>query len=493
MKRLAKRRAGWARLQIALALLLAGAAQGQQAAPRPEYVPTYYEFGTVVAVGQHTVDIQTFDESRRKLVQHSFVLSRETRADKVQVGEAVEVIFAQSGTEWTLERLVALTAGMPRPGPPPTPRQAAAAKLPAAGAGTGGSAAAGGAAAGTRNVNLAAGTATQRAAGGEVPVSLGSAAKAKVPDPVAVPLGGSTEVSRHLQPKAREIARDTPSEECNRSAQDWPTRPLSLAVLDFRYPTEREESHDVGETGGGAGTAVADLVFARLESQPEFALSRGDRQKLYRADFAGAARVGRQLGVDAVLAGTFVPIGGPPTADGFPGPRTWELRAGVVDTCTGQLLMRLYSETCEGGAEPGITSSESGGGACRKFTVTDKEAADPKARPAAFQASLDVLLYALEHNGTPAGLGGAAGVVTETRGGAVTIRLAAGSTAKAGDQLSLHAWRLTKNPATYTLENLHDQEIGRVAITSVHGLTAVGSYTGDIPPRPGDTAEAVTH
>lgn len=487
------------------------AVRGQSGAIDPAYPASYFEFGMVVALGQRDVEVQTFDENKRKLVQHSFALGRETRADKVQVGDAVEVIYVQTGTEWTLRRLILLSAGIPMMGPPVAARGGGA-RLPVQGAAPGpatpkavtlapglaGKRGSAGAKAATlagpagkstgseaRGVKLPTGGVSTGTKGVEVPVALGRAGTPKVAEVVEVPLGGPAESVTAPAVKEKAVALERPSEECNRSAADWPGRALSLAVLDFRYPTEREESHDISRTGGGSGTAVADLVFARLEGLPEFALSRGDRQKLYRADFAGAARVGRQLGVDAVLAGTFVPVEGAVEADGFAAPRTWELRAGVVDTCTGQLLMRLYSETCAAGVEPGTT----GGGDCKRYSVTAAEAADPAVQAGAFKVPLDALLYPLEHNGGAGGQAGAAGLVSEVGAGGVTVRLAARSGVKVGDVLAVHARRLAKNPTTYTLQNLRDDEIGRVTIGSVRGGTAVGTFAGDIPPRVGDAVE----
>ena len=467
----------------ALALLLAGCAALGPAPALAQEDAGYFEFGKVVALGRGTIDVQTFDESRRKLVQHSFLLTRETRADKVQVGDAVEIIYAPATAGLTLRRVVLLSSGFPVAGPPPAGARRDArndARLPA-GPVTAPRPSQ------PRSVALPT-AAAPRGGNAEVAVNLGNGAKPRVSAPVAVPLGAGEVASvRTAQP--REIARDTPSEECNRSALDWPTRPISLAVLDFRYPTEREESHESGTTGGGSGTAVADLTFAQLEQQGEFALSRGDRQKLYRADFAGAARLGRQMGVDAVLAGTFVPIEGPLASDGFPGPKTWELRAGVVDTCTGQLLLRLYSQTCVEGAQPGQEANES---QCRHLTVTAKQAMNPEMNVAAFQAPINALLYPLQHNTTPAADQGDRGTVLDVAQGRVTLRLTPGTRLKAGDEVAIHATRLTKNPVTYTLQTLHDQEIGRLSVTSVQGNTAIGSFAGEIPPRPGDVAVDIT-
>ena len=475
-----------------------------QAAPA-NGAPTYFEFGTVVSVGQRSVDIQTFDQQKQRTVQHSFVFSRDSRADVVRIGDPVEVIYT-GGTEWTIRRLVMLNTAIPEPGPPagdhrevpapvsvrivPAPPSSARVAAPTSAA-VHGAAKTSAAVASASNVALPAASAgSVKAPSAAGSVDLGITSKSKLAAAVIdVPLGAD-EAALPKTPKTREVAHETPVAECNRSSADWPAQPLRLAVLDFRYPTEREESHDVGTTGGGSGTAVADLIYARLDQLNQFAMIRGDRTRLYRADFAGAARVGRELGADAVLAGTFQPVDPPPGSDpDFPGPKSYELRAGIVDTCTGQLLLRLTSVTCAEGLDP---NSAINAASCNRFSVTAKQATDPKEQVNAFRAPIDALLHPLEHNGPPPGTQGSAGVVTTVSSGSVTIKLASGANLKAGDQVALHAWRLTKNPTTYTLHNLHDEAIGRVSISHVQNGIATGTFAGDFPPQPGDTAELIT-
>lgn len=340
-----------------------------------------------------------------------------------------------------------------------------------------------------RNVAIPAPIPAAKAPASASAVDLSSAARPKPTSVIDVPLGAG-EAALPRTPVARTIAHEMPAEECNRSSAEWPSQPLRLAILDFRYPTEREEAHDTGTTGGGSGTAVADLVYARLDQMNEFAMSRGDRTRLYRGDFAGAARVGRELGVDAVLAGTFQPVEPPPGSDpDFPPPKSYELRAGIVDTCTGQLLMRLTSVSCTDGLDP---NSSINAASCKRFAVTAKQAADPKDAASSFRSPLDALLFPLEHNGPPPGSQGSAGVVASVDGGGVSIKLPSGFQVKVGDQIGLHAYRLTKNPTTYTLHNLHDEEIGRVTVKGVRAGMAVGSFLGDFPPHVGDTAELIT-
>jgi hypothetical protein len=251
--------------------------------------------------------------------------------------------------------------------------------------------------------------------------------------------------------------------------------------MDFRYPTDKEDAADMTEKGGGSGTLVADLVFDRLGRNPDYLLARGDRDKLYRGDFAGAARLGRQMGMDAVLAGTFQPVPQQMDRDGFPvGPKYYELKAGLVDTCTGQLLMRLISVTCKDGSIPDVAGPSGPAQGCTRYSVTQKQAADPRDDPKSFGPALDALVGPLVT--VPAATGGK---VTETTGTAVRI---AGLQAKVGDTIGIHASRLAKNITTDTLRNLVDEEIGRVVVTAVSGGAATGTFTGDYVPRVGDAA-----
>jgi hypothetical protein len=486
---------------------------------------SYFEFGTIVSLGERSVDIQTYDTQKKRTVQHSFALSQDTRADTAHVGDAVEVIYTIGATPsapWSLRRLVLLNTSIPNPGPPSGDHREVPAPIairvtpnapPAARTAAPTSAAIGGAA--VRNpkgpapssVTLpAAGPATAKVPGASTAVGLGGSTTARSATAIDVPMGAGSGTAKSAtaidvplgagdaaMPRVaapRTVAREMPAEECNRSSAEWPNQPLKLAILDFRYPTEREEAHDVGTTGGGSGTAVADLIYSSLDRLNEFAMMRGDRTRLYRADFAGAARVGREIGADAVLAGTFKPVDPPPGSDpDFPPPKSYELSAGIVDTCTGQLLLRLASLVCPAGVDPGSSVNAA---SCKHLAVTAKQATDPKDQARAFREPIDALLFPLTHDGPPPGTQGSAGVVVSASAGSVSIKLPAGSAVKAGDQVALHAWRLTKNPTTYTLHNLHDEEIGRVTIASIQGGVATGTFTGDYPPKTGDTAEFLT-
>ncbi len=495
-------------LAAALAFTLPLAAQ---TAPQ-----SYFEFGTVVALGRGTVEIQTFDQQLQRTVQHSFVFGKGSRADVMHAGDTVEVVYIPTGPDWIIRNLVVLSAGIPRQGSPPGQRSTASAGTIASGTGPARSVPRSG------SVTLptaAAGTSTPRAGSVVLPtqsvsgarnaasgavtlpsntparapnssvaaVDLSGNASRAVPGVINVPLGADPSALPSA-PRIKTVGHADPSAECNRSDPGWPGQPISIAVLDFRYPTDREESHDVGTTGGGSGTAVADLVLERLSSEDTgIAYSRGDRDKLYRADFAGAARLGRRLGVDAVLAGTFQPVDQPLDKDGFPPPPVYELRAGLVDTCTGQLLERLSSAICPGGFDTGGTQS-----GCTRVSVTAKQASDPKETRRAFTPALDALLLPLEHDGTPPGQKGSAGLVDSVNGVTVTLRLNPGAKENAGDLVALHAWRLAKDLSTYTLHRLQDEEIGRVTLTSVQGNTARGTFQGDFLPKPGDTAESIT-
>ncbi len=96
-----------ARCNLAQVVAHAGGTDDQQ---------TYYEFGTVVALGQRSVEVHSYDQAKKKVVRHSFALSSDTRADLVHVGEVVEVIYTSNAGQLTARRLVSLSAGVPKAG-----------------------------------------------------------------------------------------------------------------------------------------------------------------------------------------------------------------------------------------------------------------------------------------------------------------------------------------------------------------------------------------
>ena len=514
---------------------------------------TYFEFGTVVAMGKHDVDLQTFDPQRQRLVQRSYALGKGTQADTVHVGDKVEVIYQAGapGAEWVLTRLLVLHGEVPKAGPADNglavdvaPRAGAGAARPAGNAAasaapdfapaapsapsaplpdTARTAAAPATAANTappavvparKPVNTGRGgkntaavparapasatalnkaPANAKGAGTTQPVALGGTAGKAIPGVISIPLGVGGTTAAPRAPGLKGVTQEAPGQECGREA-DWPSLPISMAVLDFRYPTENEEANDVSKTGGGSGTAIADLVYNQLSAeQPEFQMRRGDREKLFRMDFAGAARLGRQLGVDSVLLGTFAPVEVASPDPAFPNPvKAYTLRAGVVETCTGQLLYRLTSITCPaapGGGPPPVKGTLPP--SCPGSEISVKDTVNPLESAEAYKQPIDMLLGPLLHNGTPAGVIGSAGVVTAVNGNNVTIRVGPQG-AHNGVPVSIHAFRLAKNPSTNTLQRFEDTEIGRLMVQRVNGSTATGTYSGDVAPKPGDTAEVIT-
>ena len=473
---------------LALVSVLPGLAFAQDA-PAPQ---TYFEFGTVFSVGQGNVSLRVYDPQKHSVVQHTFLMTKDTRFDVVRVGDVVEVIYTPDGGRLVAKRLLLTGGGVPVEGEPP------ATAAPAAGT----KAAANPPKSGTKPGSLAL---PATVAGAKAPaaavngVNLGKKVDGKVPGAVSVGLGekvekkvpaatelnlGATEAALPKLPVAKSVTYDTPAEECHRSDPSWPTQPIRIGVMDFRYPTEKEEEADVIAKGGGSGTVVADLVFDRLGQNPDYLLGRGDRDKLYRGDFAGAARLGRQMGVDAVLAGTFQPVEQTKDQDGFStGPKAYELKAGLVDTCTGSLLMRLVSVKCADGAIPDATGPSGPAQGCTRYHVTAKQAADPRDDPRSFGPALDSLIGPMVVGTTTPLTGGP--VVTAVSGGQVMV---SGATAKVGDTLAIHATRLAKNTSTDTLKKLYDEEIGRMVVTGVQGGMCTGNFTGDYVPKVGDAA-----
>ena len=128
--------------------------------------------------------------------------------------------------------------------------------------------------------------------------------------------------------------------------------------------------------------------------------------------------------------------------------------------------------------------------ACPGSEISVKDTVNPLESAPAYKQPIEQLLGPLLHNGTPAGVIGSAGLVTGVAGGTVTIRIGPQGV-KPGEQVSIHSFRLAKNPTTNTLQRFQDMEIGRMTIGKVSGGSATGTFQGDVAPKPGDTAEVI--
>ncbi len=448
--------------------LLAGLLHGARGQTNASGVKS--EFGIVIAHSEASVQLQVYNAKSGEVEIHRYMRKAEAGSDLLHAGDQVQVLFVWNGPTRVLRRAAILSAPLGANTKGPLSKQT-------------------GTKASRTNVapdlsSKSKGVAVQQAmhqanltvgavpnAGKTIPaqVELGVKVQAKVSAVTVVPLGiDRGYAAKATAPVSRSVALETPTPACHVSDRDWPGAPLRIVVLDFRYPTEREDAHDLGTASGGSGMAVADLVYARLKQWPEFAVDRGDRRRLDRADIAGAARLGRELGADAVLEGTFFPVektAGPDS--GVVTLKGYELHAGVVDTCTGQVLMKLRS--------PSVLSLE--------------VAQDPATHAV---AAVDGLLAELEGPAAVSSAGSeGTGAVAGIWNGTVTVRMTAGTALKQGDRLSVRATRLAKNPTTYTLVYERAGEIGRIVVRHVDGAMATGRFEGDIPPKVGDGVEIV--
>lgn len=98
------------------------------------------------------------------------------------------------------------------------------------------------------------------------------------------------------------------------------TRKNRVAVLDFEYGTVRSEVSNMFGSDVDIGRGMAALLVKHLVIEGAYtvieqklvqtALSQQDVPGNERSDLAGAARIGRQLGVDAIIVGTITEFGG---------------------------------------------------------------------------------------------------------------------------------------------------------------------------------------
>jgi hypothetical protein len=282
-------------------------------------------------------------------------------------------------------------------------------------------------------------------------------------------------------PMQLEITLGSPDLHPGPPSPDWAAQPIRIAVLDFAYvtPDGKVAKDNDPNRKANTGTAVADLLAEELALDPRFQVVRMDFSEINYHDVSTAVLTGRASQVDAVLVGELVETGNAPakTLVRFTGNAPMpalRFRAGLIDARTGDLLLQLETEGCGVGQCP------------RPGTKIDANDLNSLAL-SPIGRSTQQLIAPLEGDGGAAQQGASAGQVTAIDGANVTVKLNASSTVKAGDELTIFAFGLTKDLVTGSLKEAHGLEAGRIAVTQVDGSSATGAFKGDLRPAIGDT------
>jgi curli biogenesis system outer membrane secretion channel CsgG len=296
-----------------------------------------------------------------------------------------------------------------------------------------------------------------------------------------------------------------------------------VAVLDFNYATVMTAVQAVFGTNQDIGKGISDLLVNQLVNDGTYrviernALDKVLKEQNFsnsdRADATSAAKIGRVLGVDAIITGDITQFGrddqnknigggalshwGAKYGVGNVGSRkakaVVEVTARIIDVNTAEILASTtgHGESSRSGTDllGGGGSWGSGGGGhvdmgSSNFGQTIIGEA-VKGAVTQLGQNLDAKAGALPHTTVQIN-----GIVADATGNTLILNVGSKSGVRVGDRFAVtRVTKVVKDPVTgKPLRSIADT-LGQVQITSVDEDSAVGTFTGAGQPKVGDVVK----
>ncbi|HUR33251.1 MAG TPA: CsgG/HfaB family protein [Vicinamibacterales bacterium] len=284
-----------------------------------------------------------------------------------------------------------------------------------------------------------------------------------------------------------------------RSAAGSGTRKIRVAVMDFDYATVRGSTAAIFGTDTDVGRGISDLLITQLVNDGTYSvIERGALNTVLaeqqfsnsdRADPTSAARLGRLLGVDAIIVGSITQFGNDTKTTGLGGVgarlsggalgganfkstrAVVEVNARIVDIDTAEILAVAAGH---GESKRTSTSLLGGGGSFRGFG-----AAGVNFGSSDFQNTIigEAVKHAVDQLGAGVVSGQGrlharavqvTGLVADVDGSSLVLNVGRRAGLKVGDRLAVErAGREIKDPATGRVIRRVTTAVGVVRITEV--------------------------
>jgi len=292
-----------------------------------------------------------------------------------------------------------------------------------------------------------------------------------------------------------------------------------VAVLDFEYATVRSYVASIFGTDQDVGRGIADLIVEKLVQDGSYSvIERKALEKVLteqnfgqsdRADSTTAARIGRVLGVDAIIVGSITQFGRDDKSTGVGGgalsrvtgryglggvKRTESkavvgISARMVDTETAEVLA-----TAKGLGESTRTGTNllgAGGGSVAAGGAVDMTSRNFAATILGEAVNQSVTQLSRELVTSSARLPTRKlvidGLVADVAGSTVILNVGSKAGVKVGDRLQVRRKiREVRDPASGKILRSIEDKIGEVVITEVDERSAVGTFAGAAPAKVGD-------
>ncbi|HWX56103.1 MAG TPA: CsgG/HfaB family protein [Verrucomicrobiae bacterium] len=295
-----------------------------------------------------------------------------------------------------------------------------------------------------------------------------------------------------------------------------------VAILDFDYGTVRSDVAAIYGTDQDVGKGITDMLVDRLVNDGTYSvIERKALDKILaeqnfsnsdRADPASAAKIGKLLGVSAIIVGSITQFGRDDKSTtvggggagvvsrhfGFGGAGVGkkeakavvQITARIVDVNTGEILASaqgLGQSKRSGTSLSGVGGGSGGGGG----GMFDSHASNFGATliGEATNTAVTELATKLDASGAnlPTVVVAIDGLVADVSGSTLILNVGKNQGINVGDSLKVtHAGREIKDPATGKVLRRVETDMGVVTITQVDDTSATGTYSGTAGVKVGD-------
>ncbi len=296
-----------------------------------------------------------------------------------------------------------------------------------------------------------------------------------------------------------------------------------VAVMDFDYSTVRTDIAAIFGFDQDVGKGVADLLVNKLVKDGTYSvIERKALEKVLaeqnfsnsdRADPSSAAKIGRVLGVDAIIVGSITQFGrddkattvGGGALGGITGrfgiggvqrrnaKAVVGLSARMVDTSTAEILGVAdgKGESKRSGASLVGAGGGGGGAGAGAYDMSSSNFGQTILGEAVHEA-VDNVAVQLDQNAQrlPTRTVTVDGLVADVSGNTITLNVGAKAGVKVGDRLQIaRKVRDIKDPATGKVIRSIVNKVGEVTITEVDPEASVGTFAGSSVAKVGDHAK----
>src|SRR5882724_6380684 len=299
-----------------------------------------------------------------------------------------------------------------------------------------------------------------------------------------------------------------------------------VAVLNFDYATVQSTVSSVFGTNVDVGKGISDLLVQQLVTDGKYSLiERNAIDKILneqnfansdRVDSTSAAKIGKILGVDAVIMGSITQfgrddqnktigggaLGGYGSKFGLGGVSKKESKAVVgitarlVDTSTGEILAAVTGTGQSARKGTSLIGAGGGGGnaAGAGYDMSSKNFGETILGEAVHQAVTQMATQLdSKADALPTRKAEFSGLVADVSGNSIILNIGRSSGVQVGDTIAIsRPVRTVKDPTTGKVIKTFTNKMGTATITDVDSDSSTANYTGSAPAKVGDAAKSIT-